>query len=47
MGVISAVIAAAVFALLWYVDAPRAVRLVLFVPLWSAALGFLQAREKT
>lgn len=33
-------------ALLW-IDAPRAWRLVLVAPLWMAALGVLQAREKT
>lgn len=34
------------FALIAY-GAPRLLRLVVFFPLWMAALGFLQAREKT
>jgi hypothetical protein len=28
-------------------DAPRPLRLVIFFPLWMAALGYFQAREKT
>ncbi len=28
-------------------DAPRALRLVVFVPFWLAGLGLLQSREKT
>jgi hypothetical protein len=28
-------------------DAPRALRAVLFVPFYSAALGFFQAKDKT
>ncbi len=28
-------------------DAPRALRLVVFVPFWFAGLGLLQSREKT
>ncbi len=34
------------FALIAY-GAPRFVRLVIFFPLWMAALGYFQAREKT
>jgi hypothetical protein len=28
-------------------DAPRALRAVVFFPIWLAGLGLLQAREKT
>ena len=34
------------FVLIGY-GAPRLVRLVIFFPLWMAALGYFQAREKT
>ncbi|HST22131.1 MAG TPA: hypothetical protein VLR90_13490 [Blastocatellia bacterium] len=34
------------FVLIAY-GAPRLVRLVIFFPLWMAALGYFQAREKT
>lgn len=47
MGVIGGTVALVTLAALLYADAPRAARLILFVPLWTAALGFLQAREKT
>ena len=39
--------AVALFAVLLQMDAPRSFRLVLVAPLWMAALGVLQAREKT
>lgn len=47
MGIVAAAVAVAALALLLYVEAPRVARLILFAPLWLAALGFLQAREKT
>ena len=31
----------------WWGQAPRPARLILFAPLWLAALGFLQARAAT
>jgi hypothetical protein len=34
------------FVLIGY-GAPRLVRLIIFFPLWMAALGYFQAREKT
>ncbi len=37
---------AAAFVLVVY-DAPRWTRLVVFLPVWIAGLGLLQAREKT
>ena len=37
---------AAAFVLVVY-DAPRWTRLVIFLPVWIAGLGLLQAREKT
>lgn len=37
---------AAAFVLIVF-EAPRALRLVIFFPVWIAGLGFLQAREKT
>jgi len=37
---------AAAFVLVVY-DAPRALRAVIFFPIWLAGLGLLQAREKT
>ena len=36
----------AAFILIVY-GAPRILRLVIFLPLWIAGLGLLQAREKT
>lgn len=32
---------------LWAADAPRLLRIVVFIPAWMAALGFFQARAKT
>jgi hypothetical protein len=46
-GVASLVIAAVGLVLLERFDLSRASRLVLIVPLWTAALAVLQAREKT
>jgi hypothetical protein len=39
--------AAVVAAVLFGLGAPRGWRLVLFVPLWIAALGVFQGRDKT
>lgn len=46
-GVVSLVVAVGVLVLLERLDAPRLARLVALVPLWSAAIAVLQAREKT
>ncbi len=47
MGFTSAAAAALLgFVLVGY-EAPRWARLVVFLPLWIAGLGLLQAREKT
>jgi hypothetical protein len=47
VGAVALVLAVAAGILLATTGATRAWRLVLFVPLWSAALGFFQYREKT
>lgn len=46
-GYVGAAIALALLAILLVIEAPRLWRLALLAPLWMAALGFLQAREKT
>ena len=46
-GLVSLALAAVGFVLLERFDLSRASRLVLVVPLWTAALSVLQAREKT
>lgn len=46
-GVVSVAVAVGVLVLLEWLDAPRLARLVMIVPLWSAAIAVLQAREKT
>ena len=46
-GYAGAAIALALLILLLVFDAPRLWRLVLLAPLFTATLGFLQAREKT
>jgi hypothetical protein len=40
-------VSAALAAWLIATDQPRVWRLLLFVPLWMAGLGLLQAKEKT
>jgi hypothetical protein len=43
-----ALVATALLAgLLFGLGAPRASRLLLFLPLWIGGLGFFQARDKT
>lgn len=44
VALVSGVALAFVFAVY---DAPRALRLVVFSPIWFAGLGLLQSREKT
>ena len=47
MGVVSLTVGVGLAFLLVTLDAPRALRLVVFFPVWLAGLGLLQAREKT
>jgi hypothetical protein len=47
LGLIGLGAAVALAVILFAVDAPRVWRLTLFVPLWTAALGVFQARDKT
>jgi hypothetical protein len=47
LGLLALGVAAAGAIVLFGFGAPRLWRLLLFVPLWSAALGYFQAREKT
>ena len=47
MGAIMLVVAAALGIALVAGGANRAWRLALFLPLWAAGLGLLQARERT
>jgi hypothetical protein len=45
---IAALIAGAVLVFsLFVINAPRAYRLLVFFPMWIAALGFFQAKERT
>lgn len=46
-GFVFALLSVALLALLGVLAAPRAARLLLFAPLFGAALGLLQARENT
>lgn len=47
MGVVALTVGVAFAFLLVVTGAPRALRLVVFFPVWIAGLGLLQAREKT
>jgi hypothetical protein len=47
LAVVSLGVSAAATLALVVSGAPRAWRLGLFFPLWAAALGYFQAREKT
>jgi hypothetical protein len=46
-GLVSLAIAVLLSAALFALDAGRAWRIALFVPLWIGALGVFQARDKT
>ncbi len=46
-GVVAGAAAAVILGGLLGTDAPRTVRLLAAIPVWAAALGFLQHREKT
>ena len=47
LGIVSLTVAVGAAFLLVSFGAPRWSRLVVFLPLWMAGLGLLQAREKT
>ena len=47
LGIVALTVGVAVAFLLVVYDAPRLLRAVVFVPVWIAGLGLLQAREKT
>ncbi len=47
MGYVALAIAVGLAFVLIVTEAPRLLRLVIFLPVWLANLGFLQAREKT
>ena len=47
LGIVALTIGVSVAFLLVVTGAPRALRLVVFFPVWIAGLGLLQAREKT
>jgi hypothetical protein len=47
MGVVALVAAVALALYISLTDAPRVARLVVFVPVFACALGFLQARHQT
>ena len=47
LGVIALMAAVLLAAVLFGLGAPRGWRLVLFLPIWIAGLGFFQARGKT
>jgi hypothetical protein len=47
MGTVALVAGAGLALALVATDAPRALRLLIFFPIWLAALGLFQAREKT
>ena len=47
LGIVALTVGVSVAFLLVVTGAPRALRLVVFFPVWIAGLGLLQAREKT
>jgi hypothetical protein len=47
MGVVALTVGVAAAFVLVIFEAPRPLRLVVFVPVWLAGLGLLQARERT
>ncbi len=47
MGIVALTVGVSLAFLLIFYDAPRWSRLVIFLPIWIAGLGLLQAREKT
>ncbi len=47
LGIVALTVGVGVAFLLIVTEAPRLARLIIFVPIWFAGLGLLQAREKT
>ncbi|HEX8128410.1 MAG TPA: hypothetical protein VF527_04860 [Pyrinomonadaceae bacterium] len=47
LGIVALTVGVAAAFILVVYDAPRLLRAVVFFPIWIAALGLLQAREKT
>ena len=47
LGRVALIVSVALTLVLIGYDAPRLSRLIIFFPLWMAALGFFQARDKT
>ncbi len=47
MGYVALAVAVGLAFVLIVTGAPRSLRLIIFLPVWLANLGFLQAREKT
>ncbi len=47
MGIVSLTIGVGLAFMLVVFEAPRLMRLIVFLPIWIAGLGLFQAREKT
>mgnify|MGYP001067892289 CR=1 FL=1 len=47
VGVVQLIVGVSLLAALLYIDAPRWMRLVLFIVFWSSAVGFFQWSDKT
>lgn len=47
MGIVALTVSVGLAFVLVVWDAPRWLRLVIFLPIWIAGLGLLQAKEKT
>lgn len=47
VGVVQLIVGVVLLAALLYIDAPRWMRLVLFIVFWSSAVGFFQWSDKT
>lgn len=47
LGIVALVVGVGLAFVLVVYGAPRAMRLIIFLPIWIAGLGLMQAREKT
>ena len=47
LGIVALSVGVAIAIVLVVLDAPRWSRIVVFLPIWVAGLGLMQAREKT
>ena len=47
LGIVALSVGVAIAFVLVVMDAPRWSRIVVFLPIWVAGLGLMQAREKT